>query len=232
LSAEEKNLSHEARKNITLADLEQQRVWKSWEAQKIAEYEALPEPRRPYGDWTAAERHGLHVRRARIVLEATKKEYVAAAWEHTEVRRVMMEAIQEVVYSLQLSALDREALEIEFATPLLLEPADPHVATRPCTRLEVALKTPLEAARGAEVMSGEQIPGSSTSDSAHADARQRQAWMDGQHPGWSLGDWAGHSGLAFKTVQKYWEGITTNRTRYVRQRIAEAEKLGFPAIPE
>jgi hypothetical protein len=63
-------------------------------------------------------------------------------------------------------------------------------------------------------------------------AAVRQAWMDERHPGWSCVEWSKHTGNAYETIKKYWDGITTNRTRSVRADIAKAEEVAFSTVPE
>lgn len=64
-------------------------------------------------------------------------------------------------------------------------------------------------------------------------ATLRQAWMDKRRPGWSLGEWRQHTGLAYETLRKYWSGITTHQTRSrVRAELAKAENVSIDAVPE
>jgi hypothetical protein len=65
-----------------------------------------------------------------------------------------------------------------------------------------------------------------------ASSAVRQAWMDRRHPGWSLPQWRDHTGMAYETLKKYWNGITTSRTRSVRFDLAKAEKVDFATVPE
>jgi hypothetical protein len=68
-------------------------------------------------------------------------------------------------------------------------------------------------------------------------ATARQAWMNQQHAGWSLVEWQActklnDNPLDYKTLKKYWDGITTTRTGYVRERLARVEKVEFSTVPE
>jgi hypothetical protein len=62
-------------------------------------------------------------------------------------------------------------------------------------------------------------------------AKVRRAWMDQQHPGWSLVRWREHTGLAYETLKKYSNGITTNRTSSIRGDLARKENVAFSAVP-
>jgi hypothetical protein len=62
--------------------------------------------------------------------------------------------------------------------------------------------------------------------------KERRKWMDSRRPGWSLLDWSQHTRLAYETLKKYRDGITTTRTPYVRNRISAAEHIEFSTVPE
>jgi len=63
-------------------------------------------------------------------------------------------------------------------------------------------------------------------------AAERQTWMDRQHPGWSCVEWSKHTRNDYKTIKKYHDGVTTNRTKSIRADIARAEKVEFSIVPE
>jgi hypothetical protein len=63
-------------------------------------------------------------------------------------------------------------------------------------------------------------------------AAVRRDWMDKRHPGWSSVEWSKHTRNAYKTIKKYRDGITTNRTPSIRADIAAAEKVAFSTVPE
>ena len=63
-------------------------------------------------------------------------------------------------------------------------------------------------------------------------AAVRQAWLNERHPGWTSSRWCQHVHIAYKTMRKYWDGITTNQTPSVRADIAKAEKVDFSTVPE
>jgi hypothetical protein len=62
-------------------------------------------------------------------------------------------------------------------------------------------------------------------------ARERQRWMRGRHPGWGISQWADHTKITYKTMQKYWEGETTKQTNAHRAVIAENEGVPADAVP-
>ena len=75
--------------------------------------------------------------------------------------------------------------------------------------------------------------GSMGPDRPSTEATQsRQEWMDSRHPGWSCVDWQGHTGISYKTIQRYREGVTTNKTRSTRLTLAQKEDVEFSTVPE
>jgi len=61
---------------------------------------------------------------------------------------------------------------------------------------------------------------------------KRQAWMNHRHPGWSRVQWRDHTGIAFETLKKYWQGVTARQTPSVRARLREKEDVEFSTVPE
>ena len=64
-----------------------------------------------------------------------------------------------------------------------------------------------------------------------APVTKRQAWMEARHAGWSLVDWRDHTGIAYDTLKKYRDGVSTTKTRSVRRTLAEKEHVEFPTVP-
>ena len=112
--------SKAAQNNIDLAFIRQETLWKAWQSRSSAEYDALPEPKAEYEEWTAPGRRRVLLRRARIVLRTLKSEYLGADWDNRRVYQALKQDVEAIVYSLELSHLDRDVLEGEFALPLLL----------------------------------------------------------------------------------------------------------------
>jgi hypothetical protein len=56
--------------------------------------------------------------------------------------------------------------------------------------------------------------------------------METRHPGDSLCDWARDTNIDYKTLRNYRDGQTTRQTRGTRQKLAVAEKIDFPLVPE
>jgi hypothetical protein len=108
----ENRFSHEARQRIAAALLEYDRMRKqARSAIELRGYWGTPQA---YIDMRQADMEGT-----RTVLRAEAEEYAKLALPAVEFREIMLTRIESMVYSLEFSNLQRDALEAEFvcATP-------------------------------------------------------------------------------------------------------------------
>jgi hypothetical protein len=71
-------------------------------------------------------------------------------------------------------------------------------------------------------------------------AASRQAWMLGRRPDWGVSQWSKHpghpadppfTGPTYKTLQKYWSGVTTTQTLNLRVGLAKLERAAIKEVP-
>jgi len=179
-----------------------QRILRAHGQREVIEWQGEADSRSGFDGGAAAEQ--ASVEGARIVLAAIRSELIAADLPKALQLEIMREQVEGAANSKEFSEARTRALQLEFANEL----------TWPI-QSSVAPPSNAEATTQREER-----------------ARIRQGWMDERHPGWSLTQWEKHTGIAYKTLKKYRNGVTTSRTRSIRGDLAGKESVEFSTVPE
>jgi hypothetical protein len=69
-------------------------------------------------------------------------------------------------------------------------------------------------------------------------AKERQKWKAKMRPGWSILQWQtamladkNHRAIAYETLKKYFDGVTTNRTNSIRADLAKFTGVALTEVP-